>query len=69
MIEDPQTINAELLAAAEAYHELGIPVIPFTIHKDAQKGIYEKDNIGTWKKWETEPRIQVFEIYPEVKDQ
>jgi hypothetical protein len=55
MIEDPQTMNAELLAAAEAYHELGVPVIPFVLYKNGN-GIYEKENIGCWKKWEIEPQ-------------
>ena len=48
-------MNAELLAAAQAYHELGLSVVPFKIWK-AENGIYEKKNIGYWKKWETEPQ-------------
>ena len=52
MIEDPQTMNAELLAAAKYYHDLDIPVVPFKMWKE--NGIYEKKNIGYWKKWEIE---------------
>ncbi len=54
MIKDPQTMNAELLAAAKYYHDLGIPVVPFKMWKE--NGVYEKKNIGYWKKWETEPQ-------------
>ena len=47
-------INAELSSAAEDFHNLRIPVIPFRVWKE--NGIYEKKNIGYWKKWETEPQ-------------
>jgi P4 family phage/plasmid primase-like protien len=54
MIKDPQTMNTELLAAAKYYHDLDIPIVPFKMWKE--NGIYEKKNIGCWKKWETEPQ-------------
>jgi P4 family phage/plasmid primase-like protien len=48
-------MNQQLWAIAKTYHELGIPVIPFYIHEQPNKdGIHDKENIGTWKKWETE---------------
>ena len=46
-----------LLAAAQAYHEMGIPIIPFKItQKD--NGEYEKTNLSTWKKWMEEPQSE-----------
>ncbi len=50
-------MNHELIAAAQAYHELGIPVIPFKIWKN-EKSEYEKKNIGYWAKWQTEPQTE-----------
>lgn len=49
--------NAELKAAAEAYHSLGIPVIPFKITKN-DKGEYEKQNLSTWKSWMEQPQTE-----------
>lgn len=43
------------MAAAAIYHELGIPVIPFKIMK-SERGNYDKQNLSSWKKWETEPQ-------------
>ena len=55
-----ETIKAE----AKKYHDLGIAVIPFVITWDHKKGQYKKDNIGTWKKWETE--IQTEEEFKNI---
>ncbi len=49
-------MNQELLGAAQAYHDTGLPVIPFILTWNEQKQKYDKDNIGTWKKWQTEPQ-------------
>jgi hypothetical protein len=46
----------ELRAAAEAYHALGIAVVPFRIWWNKETGQYEKKNIGLWAKWQTEPQ-------------
>lgn len=51
---DNQHLNMDLKNAAQAYHELGVPVIPFRLW--LENGLYEKKNIGEWKKWETEPQ-------------
>jgi putative DNA primase/helicase len=48
---------SDLKAAAEAYHELKLPVIPFKVTKK-EDGEYDKRNLGSWKKWETEPQTQ-----------
>ena len=55
MTEQP---NAELLGTARAYHELGLPVIPFFINPKAdQNGVHEKTPvITTYKKWQTDPQ-------------
>jgi putative DNA primase/helicase len=43
----------EMFSAAQVYHELGIPVIPFKVtQKD--NGEYEKKNLASWGKWQTE---------------
>lgn len=45
---------AELKAAAEAYHKLGIVVVPFTIGIDGKK----KPKIDTWEAWKTQPQTK-----------
>jgi P4 family phage/plasmid primase-like protien len=45
----------EIRAAAEAYHELGISIIPFKISQK-DNGEYEKTNLSPWKKWMEEPQ-------------
>jgi putative DNA primase/helicase len=47
-----------ILEAAKVYHELGIPVIPFSIYpKEDESGEYDKAPIiETWKQWETQPQ-------------
>lgn len=51
-------MNQQLIGAAQAYHELGIPVIPFRISLTPdQNGIYDKTPaIDTYKRWQTEPQ-------------
>ena len=44
----------QLLAAAHAYHELGIPVIPFKLTKKENGEFDKKPYILSWVKWETE---------------
>lgn len=60
---DPENMNAELLAAVEAYYSLEVPVIPFKMWKE--NGIYEKKNIGYWKKWEIEDYEKTVATTPE----
>jgi len=50
--------QTELKTAAKAYHELGIPVIPFVVTWNEDKQEYDKENIGFWKKWEAEPQTE-----------
>lgn len=50
------TTTADLKTAAETYHSLGIPVIPFILTWNEKEQKYDKDNIGTWQKWQTEPQ-------------
>ena len=45
-----------LFEAAKHYHDLGIAVIPFILTWNPEEKQYEKDNIGGWKKWQTEPQ-------------
>jgi P4 family phage/plasmid primase-like protien len=45
----------ELLAAAQAYHELGVPVVPFKLTLK-ENGEYDKRPRVQWAKWETEPQ-------------
>ncbi|MGA2682067.1 MAG: phage/plasmid primase, P4 family [Candidatus Bathyarchaeia archaeon] len=54
------TEQQKLLAIAEGYHELGLPVIPFFINPQADaNGIHEKTPvITTYKKWYTEPQTK-----------
>ena len=42
----------ELKAAAEAYHELGIPLVLFTIFKK-DNGEYDKKPLHEWARWQT----------------
>lgn len=44
--------GSRLEAAAQAYHELGISVVPFCVTKN-EKGEFEKKNIGYWKEYIT----------------
>lgn len=56
---DPITsdVPPELKTAAYVYRELGIPIIPFKITKNAN-GEYDKQNLSTWKKWMDEPQTE-----------
>jgi hypothetical protein len=47
-----QPSEAELKAAAGSYHILGLNVVPFKLTKKGSD--YEKINLSSWKKWETE---------------
>ena len=43
-----------MMAIAETYHKLGIPIIPFFIDPAADHGVHDKKpKILTYKKWET----------------
>ncbi len=46
--------ESELKAAAESYHALGLSIIPFKLTKKGNE--YDKLNLSSWKKWETEPQ-------------
>jgi putative DNA primase/helicase len=48
--------NIDLFSAAQAYNALGLPVVPFILEWNDKKQQYDKDNIGSWKKWEIEPQ-------------
>ena len=50
-------LSQDLMTAAGFYHALGIPVVPFKIVK-TDKGEFNKQNIGYWKKWETESQSE-----------
>ena len=47
-----QPSEEELKATAGSYHALGLSVIPFKLTKKGEE--YEKLNLSSWKKWETE---------------
>ena len=47
---------SQLLAKATKYHNMGLAVVPFILYWDNEKQQYNKDNIGTWAKWETQPQ-------------
>lgn len=49
------SIKDDLFAAAQAYHELGVPVVPFKLTLK-ENGEYEKKPCVQWAKWETEPQ-------------
>lgn len=46
------TDPAELIAAIETYHSIGLPVIPFYVAADGKK----KPIIDAWQKWKTQPQ-------------
>jgi len=46
---------SDLKAAAEAYHKLGVPVVPFKVTEKAD-GEFEKRNLCAWGKWMQEPQ-------------
>jgi putative DNA primase/helicase len=48
----------DLKAAAQAYHEQGIPVIPFQITKKDNGEWDKRPKVSTWQKWETEPQTE-----------
>ena len=45
----------ELRAAAEAYHSLGLAIVPFVINKETGK---KEPKIGEWKKWQAQPQTE-----------
>jgi P4 family phage/plasmid primase-like protien len=45
-------MNTQLLGAIQAYHEIGLAIIPFCIGADGKK----KPTIDTWRKWQTQPQ-------------
>jgi len=50
-----ESLKDDLLAAARAYHELGVPVVPFKLTlKD--NGEYDKKPSVQWAKWESGPQ-------------
>ena len=51
-------MNTELLEAAQTYHKLGLPIIPFILSWNEEKQQYDKTNIGAWKKWQTEAQTE-----------
>ncbi len=48
--------NTDIKDAAQAYHELGIPVIPFKISQKESGEYDKKPYVASWAKWETEPQ-------------
>lgn len=57
MTEQPDKFiqgNSELLAAAQAYHEQGIAIIPFIIGDDGKK----KPKISEWEMWKERPQTK-----------
>ena len=54
-MDQGQGTKDDLLAAAQAYHELGVPVIPFKLTLK-ESGEYDKKPLVQWAKWETEPQ-------------
>jgi hypothetical protein len=42
----------ELKAVAGSYHALGLAVVLFKLSKNGEE--YDKQNLSSWKKWETE---------------
>jgi len=45
----------ELVAIAESYHELGLPIIPFYINPQADAGVHDKKpRIDKYAQWQTE---------------
>jgi len=52
--------KAELIAAAEAYHSLGIPVLPFVNGPDGKKKPDCRNcPNGKWEQWKTQPQTDV----------
>jgi putative DNA primase/helicase len=54
--EEPKPIATDIKAAAQAYHELGIPIIPFKLSKKDNGEYDKKPYVLSWAKWETEPQ-------------
>src|SRR5271157_6515534 len=50
------TEDADIKAAAQAYHELGIPVIPFKISQKDNGEYDKKPYVTSWAQWETQPQ-------------
>lgn len=51
------SFKENLLAAAQAYHEQAIPVVPFKVTPNKETGLYDKEvRVTTWKQWETQPQ-------------
>ena len=53
--EPKQWQLSDLKAATEAYHKLGVPVVPFKVTEKAD-GEFEKRNLCAWGKWMQEPQ-------------
>ena len=47
-------MNSEQLAAARAYHELGLTVLPFVVGQDGKK----HPSIDSWAQWESRPQTE-----------
>lgn len=47
----------ELYEAAQVFHELGIPVVPFKVTQK-ENGEYDKINLTTWKEWMERPQTE-----------
>ncbi len=55
-MQPPVTTNNKVFNAAKKWHDLGVPVLPFKIWFDKKTKLHKKQNLGTWKKWETQPQ-------------
>jgi putative DNA primase/helicase len=50
------TEDTDIKAAAQAYHELGIPVIPFKLTQKENGEYDKKPYVPSWAKWEAQPQ-------------
>jgi putative DNA primase/helicase len=52
------SLKDDLLAAAQAYHELGVPVVPFKLTLNENGEYDKKPYVPSWAKWEIQPQTE-----------